>query len=327
MVSTSRRYQKAVYWPKPVNDGYPVTGPLDASPQILLVRWQDVQQMFIDLEGREKLSNAVIYSDFQLERGGYLLKADNLGVSNIKSYPPVKPYTIENYLEYYKFDGDLTGVSNNLSLNAGVAGFDTGIVDEAVYTDGDSGFTLLSDNDFSFADATELSIAFWLKTDIETINSSGQTSIIFANGFRVDVDNGLQNTIKFSDVTLTKQSLVSFADPAWLNDWSHFAFVWKKSELQDIYLNGMKQDLTLQSGIADSDLVDGALNIITSISAERDIWLDELRIYNGLLDQKAIQLLAGIHPSQYEEAFEIRNTASSPNLRNTREVNKSWLSK
>ncbi len=328
MVSTNQRHQDAVYWQRPVNDGYPVAGALDVSPEIIKVRWQDQKGIFLDLQGREFDAESVIYSGKALEIGGFLLRADQLGVANVQNYPPVVPFQLKEYLEYYLFNDNLDGVNgNDLAVTAGAVGFDTGVSGQALYSDGNAAFNLLSDSDYSFTDAEKLSVCFWLKTDVVSVLSSVVFALILNNNLRIDISTGLLNTVKFSNIALSLQSIISGLSPDYLDDFVHFAFIWEKNVSQDIFVNGIKQTLTSSSGIYNSDLVDGKLEIDATLSTDRDLWLDELRVYNTLLDQKQIQTLAAVHPSQYPGAFEIRNTSNSTNLRNTRDIYKSWLSK
>ena len=329
MVSTDQRHDDAIYWARPANDGYPVSGPLNVSPELIKVRWQDERGIFLDLQGREFEAESVIYSGKALELGGFLLRADDLGPDKVENYPPVVPYQLEQYLEYYLFNDNLDGVNgNDLSVTAGALGFDTGVSGNAVYTDGNPTFTIESASDYTFAIPDKLTVAFWLKTDIATALNDAVFNLILLNNLRIDIEAGSSNTIKFSNIALTLQSIISTGLlPDWLDDFNHFAFVWEKGKTQAIFLNGIKQTLTSSSGVYNTDLADGKLRAIATVSSNRDIWLDELRIYNALLDQKQIQTLAAVHPSQYVNAFEIRNNSHSTNLRKTRNIYKSWLSK
>jgi len=62
--------QKAVYWGTPVTDGY---GKLTfATPIEIDVRWEDKMELFLSFNGKEELSQAIIYSETDMEIDSYL---------------------------------------------------------------------------------------------------------------------------------------------------------------------------------------------------------------------------------------------------------------
>lgn len=66
--------QKAVYWASPVSDGYGGYT-YDAGVEVD-VRWEDKQEMFIDKEGREALSHAIVYLEQDVDIGEYFWLGD-----------------------------------------------------------------------------------------------------------------------------------------------------------------------------------------------------------------------------------------------------------
>lgn len=74
--------QCATYWPPGGNDGF--GGRRAATPQRLACRWQNVQQLFRTPEGREAVSQAVVYVSAAVALGGRLL----LGESGSLPPPP-----------------------------------------------------------------------------------------------------------------------------------------------------------------------------------------------------------------------------------------------
>jgi len=68
-------YQKATYWPPDKPGGW--GGMAYKSPQEILVRWQDKQQLIRAKDGREVVSQAVIYTKDRVQLEGRLC----LGVS------------------------------------------------------------------------------------------------------------------------------------------------------------------------------------------------------------------------------------------------------
>ena len=66
----------AIHWSGAVNDGY--GGYTYNAPTEHEVRWQDVQETFIDFEGEEQVSNAIIYTDSPIIRRGSWIKRGRL---------------------------------------------------------------------------------------------------------------------------------------------------------------------------------------------------------------------------------------------------------
>ena len=76
-MSILRANQTATYW-------YPTGGgswgePTWSDPQILSVRWQDKQQLIRDKEGREVVSEAVVYTHIPIVQEGRLQKGAHTG--------------------------------------------------------------------------------------------------------------------------------------------------------------------------------------------------------------------------------------------------------
>lgn len=62
--------QTAVYWGSPAPDGY--GGHTFADPIEIKVRWEEKTVLFIDAEGKENRSRAIVYVDRDVSLGGYL---------------------------------------------------------------------------------------------------------------------------------------------------------------------------------------------------------------------------------------------------------------
>lgn len=67
---TKNLLQTVVFWGTPSADGY--GGFTYADPVELNARWEDRQELFINAQGREELSRAIVYVDADVEAGGYL---------------------------------------------------------------------------------------------------------------------------------------------------------------------------------------------------------------------------------------------------------------
>ena len=71
---TKNMNQSATYWPPAAPNGY---GETDfAGAEVISCRWQDDAVLFRDAQGREMTSSAVVYTESQLENGGYLILGD-----------------------------------------------------------------------------------------------------------------------------------------------------------------------------------------------------------------------------------------------------------
>jgi hypothetical protein len=80
--------QVATYWPPAANDGF--GGTEFDQPRQIKCRWQDDAVMFRDAQGREHVSQSIVYPAEPLALGGYLL----LGTSSAND-----PRTVEGALE------------------------------------------------------------------------------------------------------------------------------------------------------------------------------------------------------------------------------------
>lgn len=63
-------HQHAVYWCPSSIDGYGKTTFLP--PEDVVVRWQDVQEEFVDNDGRLQRARSVVYCNKPLKEGGFL---------------------------------------------------------------------------------------------------------------------------------------------------------------------------------------------------------------------------------------------------------------
>lgn len=79
--------QTAVYWGNPQSDGYGGRTFDDAVE--VAVRWQDRQEMFIDMQGREQTSRAVVYVATDLAIGGYLYLGELADLSSAEEGDPL----------------------------------------------------------------------------------------------------------------------------------------------------------------------------------------------------------------------------------------------
>ena len=79
--------QTAVYWGNPSSDGYGGRTFDDAVE--MDVRWQDRQELFVDAQGREQTSRAVVYVATDLIIGGYLYLGELTDLSSAEEGDPL----------------------------------------------------------------------------------------------------------------------------------------------------------------------------------------------------------------------------------------------
>ena len=82
--------QTAVYWPRPTSDG--VGGWTFEAGTEIDVRWSERREQFIDAEGRERISQAVVFVGQDVKAGGYLFLGD---LDDLASGEEADPTTIE----------------------------------------------------------------------------------------------------------------------------------------------------------------------------------------------------------------------------------------
>ena len=74
--------EDATYWPPGKNDGF--GGTSYGAPALFSCRWQNKQTLFRDAQGREVMSESVVYLSGPTENGGRLLR----GKSAAAAPPP-----------------------------------------------------------------------------------------------------------------------------------------------------------------------------------------------------------------------------------------------
>lgn len=63
-------HQTATYWGAPIASGF--GGYIFAPPIEVQVRWEDKNEEFIDDQGRVRVSQAAVFSETDMETGGFL---------------------------------------------------------------------------------------------------------------------------------------------------------------------------------------------------------------------------------------------------------------
>lgn len=91
--------QTVVYWGNPANDGY--GGRTFDDPVELDCRWSDKQDLFIDIDGQEKRSEAVVWVESDVVVGGYLYLGD---LDDLSSAEEADPFEVTNAFEIRRFE-------------------------------------------------------------------------------------------------------------------------------------------------------------------------------------------------------------------------------
>ena len=84
-LSGIKRKQTAVYWEYTGEGGTGV--PVFEDPVEILVRWEDKQEIYIDADGEEARSSAIVYPAVEVANKGYLFLGDLTDLSSDPSDP------------------------------------------------------------------------------------------------------------------------------------------------------------------------------------------------------------------------------------------------
>lgn len=119
---SSKLNQTAVYWGTPVATGY--GGYSYASPVEISVRWEDRQELFINIRGQEELSRAIVYAEQDVSIGGYMYLGEESDLDSSHDDPEVidGAFRIEAFYNVPGVDGSqslrkiLLGTNRNINL-------------------------------------------------------------------------------------------------------------------------------------------------------------------------------------------------------------------
>lgn len=97
--------QIAVYWGTPVADGY--GGYTYASPVEIAVRWEGNQELFINDQGQQELSMAVVYSNQDMDINSYLYLGEESELDSSHDDPEIidGAYRIKMYAKSVNVSG------------------------------------------------------------------------------------------------------------------------------------------------------------------------------------------------------------------------------
>lgn len=86
-IITRMRKQTLCYWGSPVPDGY--GGSTFAGAVELSCRWEDKQELFVNPQGKEVLSQAVVYVSQDVDIGGYLYLGEESDLDSDHTNPQI----------------------------------------------------------------------------------------------------------------------------------------------------------------------------------------------------------------------------------------------
>jgi len=84
---TDKLKQTAVYWANPQNDGF--GGRTFDDPVEISVRWEDRQELFVDVSGQEARSRAIVYLNQDVDMGAYLYLGNLADLSSAEEGDPL----------------------------------------------------------------------------------------------------------------------------------------------------------------------------------------------------------------------------------------------
>lgn len=76
MIRSKDMHQVATYWAPGTNDGFGKLSFAGVDPVIVMCRWQPTNTLYRDAQGRELVSDAVVYVASEVEVRGYLALGD-----------------------------------------------------------------------------------------------------------------------------------------------------------------------------------------------------------------------------------------------------------
>jgi len=102
VIGAKAYFDTATYWGTPVQGGF--GEPVFGAPQLVKCRWEDITEIFVDMEGIERRSRAKVWTFAALEVEGYIAHGDHTNVTD--------PTTLDNALSVQRVDNipDLRGL-------------------------------------------------------------------------------------------------------------------------------------------------------------------------------------------------------------------------
>lgn len=93
------RKQTAVYWPSPVSDGR--GGYTYGDAVEIVVRWEDIHEVFLSVDGEEVVSNARVYVDRVVDELGFLFLGE---LTDLDSSALADPMLADGAFSIRKFE-------------------------------------------------------------------------------------------------------------------------------------------------------------------------------------------------------------------------------
>lgn len=107
-IITRMRRQSCVYW-EPTGQLSKNNDPIYADPVQMTCRWVEVNELFLDSNGKEQVSNAKVYTELDVKLDGYLMLGtlddlvtnnplDNTGIHKIRKFTKLPNLRVTEYL-------------------------------------------------------------------------------------------------------------------------------------------------------------------------------------------------------------------------------------
>ena len=236
---------------------------------------------------------------------GLTFMASNGATTSLSLTIVVNPNTdIRNgLLAWWKMDetggstaGDSSG--NNLAATISGAAFTTGHLSNALRFNGSSDAAT-----FASPDTSQITLAAWVRA--EGRGNSQYPRILDTPGYRLffRFDGQGTNALDFATYSTANGDWIAGANTISTGAWYHVAASYDRSSLANLptlYVNGVKrapQTITSPSGTQPPYSGTGYIGNKSGLSRAWNGVIDDLRIYNRLLSDAEIQLLASMPPA------------------------------
>jgi hypothetical protein len=253
-------------------------------------------------------SNALATTARFSAEGVYSLSfsANNGTVTNVGLTVVVNPATsvANGLLAWWKMDesgGSTAADSSGNGRNAAIVGavFTNGYLGNALRFNGTTNFAT-----FSSPDATQLTVAAWVKADSK--GNSAYPRILDTNpGYRFffRFDGSGSNGLDFATYSSANGDWFSGQNTISLGAWYHVAASYDRSSFANVpalYVNGIKRSLTTISSPSGTQTNYIGTGYIGNQAATNRGWggpIDDLRLYNRLLSDSEVLVLASMPPT------------------------------
>jgi hypothetical protein len=307
---------KAVYWEPLIPDGYGAGG--DITPGFPI----EIDSRFIEVEeARERQVEDQVRVDRVVQVGGFLRRGNlfSLIPNNANEYPPASlpaPGT------EHKFDDDLLAAAGpDFDLTSGAIIYETGAFGNAAISDG-SDFLLTTASSVAYGAAPAIAVSLWVKLlPLDADLDLAEVEVDLGGNFSLVMRAGTENSVIFDGVTHDLSA-------GWADSYVNVVGIYSSGSILDVYVGGFLLDPSSGTPSFSGPLADGPHVITATVDDFTGIGLagvDDLRVYLNTLSAREVQLLAAVHPTQYNDTDEINRYKATDNIKGTKTVHRTWL--